>query len=77
MRGCSVLSQATFPVVRVPACMRYGSNQDAVAADEVGDVVGKHRAVHLPEATFPFAPEEGMTQDRGARCRYLACESLP
>lgn len=68
--------RSLFPITRQPMPMRHRSNQDAVATNEIGDVVWKHRAIHPTVSPGPFSPHERMSSYEAADIPNLTPESL-
>ena len=61
--GYSSRELAPFPVIRVATAMPDGCNEDPLAADEVGHVVGEARNIDTAEAAAPLAPEQRLPED--------------
>ena len=54
---------SAFPIVRVPAFVGNGRNENGVFANEIGNVEWKDREIDPPEASVPLAPEDRVFQD--------------
>jgi len=60
------LDCALLPVIWMTGCMTNCSNDNALVADKVCNVVGKSGNVNAPKAALTFALKKGMTHNSRA-----------
>ena len=76
VKGCLILPQPVFPIIRMTVSVSYGCDPDYVPVDNVRDVTRENGAIYPPITGVPFAPEEWVTLNCRANLGHLNPKSL-